>query len=150
MSLVKRTKGRPEEISDWHVEACEMMVRTGCTLQEAAGRLSISLNSEGAELLYRRSSFNRLLWEARHRYFNDLASNPNFRKDTAIGKLLSLAQKLEDESSFEKAAEVYFKIGKMAGWVGPESTVSVFGELSQRDLDAIRESVAKDAVGKPN
>lgn len=149
MALVNRTKaGRPESIEDWHVAACEMMVRTGCTLQEAAGRLSIPLNSDGADLLYRRASFNRLLWEARHRYFNDLASSPNWRKDTAIGRLLVLAQKLEEEGSFDKAAEVIFKIGKMAGWVGPESTVSVFGELSQRDLDAIRESVAKDGTSK--
>jgi len=34
----------------------------------------------------------------------------------------------------------------MTGWVGPESTVSVFGELSQRDLDAIRQQVTPKDV----
>lgn len=52
--------------------------------------------------------------------------------------MINLSQKLEDEGEHDKAAEVLFKIAKMTGWVGPESTVSVFGELSQRDLDAIR------------
>lgn len=143
--LTRKSKGALDKIEDWHVAACEAMVRTGCTLLEAAGRLGIPLNSEGADLLYKRASFNRLLWESRHRYFNELSSSPNFRKDTAMGKLMVLAQKLEEADQFDKAAEVIFKLGKMAGWVGPESTVSVFGELSQRDLDAIRDSVAKDA-----
>lgn len=151
MALINRNRpGPPEKIETWHVAAVEAMARTGCTLEEAATIAQVALTSEDANKLLRRASFNRLLWEARHRYFNELASSPNWRKDTAIGKLMSLAQKLEDAGAHDKAAEVLFKAAKMAGWVGPESTVSVFGELSQRDLDAIRDSVAKDAAKTVN
>jgi hypothetical protein len=135
---------RPATVEAWLPDAIELMAQNGCSLREATMQLGIAITSEEALVIERRKSFNRAIWEARHRYFNDLASNPNWKKDTAIGKLMSLAQKLEDEGDHDKAAEVLFKAAKMAGWVGPESTVSVFGELSQRDLDAIRETVARD------
>src|SRR5919108_298907 len=116
--------GRPERLEDWLIEAAELMAQTGCTLREAAGNSEQTLTTEQINTILRRKSFNRLLWEARHRYFNQLAQNPNFKKDTVIGKLVSLAQRLEDDGDFDKAAEVIFKAAKAAGFVGPESTVS--------------------------
>lgn len=145
---------RPEKIEDWCLEAVELMARSGCSLRQAAMEMGKAVTSEECDIILRRSSFNKLLWEARHRYFNDLASNPSFKKDTAIGKLLSLAQKLEDSEEFDKAAEVMFKVGKMAGWVGVEGQVNVFGELTQKDLDRIREDLTRaklnDAGKRPN
>jgi hypothetical protein len=147
---VFKNMSRPVKLEDWHLEAIQHMVRTGSSLQGAAMELDIVLSIEDARLLLRRASFQRLLWQERHRYFNELATDPNFRKDTAVGKLISLAQKLEEQGEYDKASEVYFKVGKMMGWVGPESTVSVFGELTQRDLDAIRDKVAKDIKPRVN
>lgn len=132
---------RPDKEEAWHAEAIETMVRTGCSLKQAAIEVGEEITSEDANILLRRRSFNRRLWEERHRYFSQLANSPNFKKETIIGKLLSLGQKLEDEGKHEKAATCLFQAAKIAGFVGPESTVSVFGELSQRDLEAIRESV---------
>ena len=132
---------RAPKIDDWMFEAVKVMARTGCSLHQAAMEQGQKVTQEDCALILRRETFNQLLWEARHRYFNELGRDPNFTKDTAIGKLLALAQKLEEEGEHDKSAEVLFKIAKMTGWVGPESQVSVFGELSQRDLDAIRESV---------
>lgn len=138
--------GRPQKIEDWYVEAIQLMVRTGSSLKQAATELAIPVTSEDCNLIARRASFVRLLWTARHQYFAELASDPNFKKDTLVGKFLSLAQKLEEEGQHDKAAEVLFKAAKAQGWIGPESTVSVFGELSQRDLDAIREKVKSGSV----
>lgn len=142
--------GRPHKLADWEIDAAEYMARTGASLTEAATFLGVQIPSKDVDIILRRKSFHKLLWEARHRFFNELAKSPNWNKDTAIGKLMALAQKLEEDQSYDKAAEVIFKAAKMADWVGPESTVSVFGELSQRDLDAIRESVQKEAVPKVN
>jgi hypothetical protein len=114
------------------------MARTGVSLCEAAAEMEQNVTSHECEVIQRRKSFNKVLWEARHRYFNELATNPSFKKDTIIGKLLALAQRLEDNGDYDKAAEATLKAAKVAGFVGPESTVSVFGELSQADLDAIR------------
>lgn len=137
---------RPTKLEDWHNLAVELMARTGCSLKQAATELALPVSTEECALLLRRAGFQRLLWEARHRYFADLASDPNFKKDTMIGKLIMLAQKLEEEGKHADASDVWFKIGKTQGWVGPESTVSVFGELSQRDMDAIRAKVTSEGI----
>jgi hypothetical protein len=139
---------RPPIVEEWHIEAVALMAQLGCGLKEAATILEVDVTSEECNKILRRSGFNRLLWEARHRYFSNLGSDPNFKKDTAIGMLLDKAKKLDEIGEFDKSAEVLFKIAKMTGWVGPESTISVFGELSQRDMDTIRTKIAQDAVQK--
>ncbi len=129
---------RPDKTDQWNLDAAEIMARTGCSLVDAVNELGLDINSDIVDAVRRRKSFNKILWEARHRYFNELANNPSFKKDTIIGKLISLGQRLEDQGDYDKAAEAILKAAKVAGFVGPESTVSVFGELSQADLDSIR------------
>lgn len=136
----------PFKLTDWQIEAIQLMARTGCSLKQAATELAIPVTNEECNLVSRRASFTRLLWSSRHQYFAELASDPNFKKDTLVGKFLALAQKLEEEGQHDKAAEVLFKAAKAMGWIGPESTVSVFGELSQRDLDAIRDKVKSGSI----
>jgi len=138
---------RPEKLESWVLEAVELMARNGVTLTEAAAELEQNVTSHECENIARRKSFNKALWLARHRYANELATDPNFKKETIIGKLIALAQRLEDQGDYDKAAEATLKAAKVAGFVGPESTVSVFGELSQADLDAIRTKLEGD-IGK--
>ncbi len=128
---------------DWHLEAADLMARTGASLSQAVTQLGLIKSMDECNALWRRSTFQRVLWEARHRFFNEIGTNPNFKKETAIGRLLTLAQKLEVEGKFDAAAEVVFKIAKMNGWTGPESTVNVFGDLSQKDIDSIRKKLSK-------
>jgi hypothetical protein len=128
---------------DWHYEAADLMARTGCSLTQAVTQMGRICSVEECNNLLRRATFQRVLWESRHRFFSELGANPNFKKETAIGRLLSLAQKLENEGKFDSAAEVVFKIAKMNGWTGPESTVNVFGDLSQKDIDSIRKKLSK-------
>jgi len=119
------------------------MARTGASLSQAVTQMGLIKSTDECNALLRRSTFQRVLWEARHRFFNEIGTNPNFKKETAIGRLLTLAQKLEVEGKFDAAAEVVFKIAKMNGWTGPESTVNVFGDLSQKDIDSIRKKLSK-------
>jgi|SRR5271157_893916 len=134
--------GRTPILDNWTLEAVQIMARSGCSLSQAATEMGVAVTADEINKVLKRSSFQRLLWQERHRYFSELGSDPNWKKDTAIGKLLDLARKLEEEGEHDKASEVLFKIAKMSGWVGPESTVNVFGELSDADLKAIREKVA--------
>src|SRR5437764_15433965 len=110
-------------LEDWMMEAADMMARTGCSLSQAVTQMGMVRSIEECNILLRRATFQRVLWEARHRFFSELGSNPNYKKETAIGKMLSLAEKLEGEGKFDSAAEVVFKVAKMNGWTGTESTV---------------------------
>jgi len=140
-----------EKLQNWHIEAAEAMARTGCTLKEAAGLLDQVVTSEECDRIIKRKSFQKVLWEARHRYFTQLGQSSELKKDTMIGRMINLAEKLESADENDKAAEVWFKVGKALGWVGPENTVTVFGELSQHDLDEIRRKVEDAAkTARPN
>lgn len=134
---------KPYKLADWMMEAAQLMARSGLSLKQSVDELGIEVTSEECHSLINKVSFQKILWEARHRYFHEMGRDPNYTKDSAIGKLLALSQKLEESGEFDKAAEVVLKVAKINGWVGPDSTVSIFGELSQKDLDQIREKVAK-------
>ena len=126
----------------WNLEAAELMARNGYNLVAAVSEMGLDITSEELEKVVRRKSFNKLLWAARHRYSNQLAYDPDFKKETIIGKLISLSQQLEDQKEYDKAAEAILKAAKVAGFVGPESTtVSIFGSLSQTDIDGIRKKI---------
>ncbi len=101
---------------DWHLEAADLMARTGASLSQAVTQLGLIKSMDECNALWRRSTFQRVLWEARHRFFNEIGTNPNFKKETAIGRLLTLAQKLEVEGKFDAAAEVVFKIKRIYHW----------------------------------
>lgn len=137
---------RPVDLQEWHLEAAMCMARTGQSLGQVATELGQKLTVDEAAALLRKVSFQRLLFEERNRYFALLGADPNFKKETAVGKMLDLAKKLEEVGEFDRAADTIFKVSKMQGWVGPESTVNVFGELSQKDLDDIKEKIAKQKV----
>jgi len=124
------------------------MAQLGLSLREAVAQLGLDVTSQECDAVERRKGFNLLVWEERHRYFNGLATNPSFKKETIIGKLIALSQRLEDRKEYDKAAEAILKAAKVAGFVGPENTVSVFGSLSQADLDQIRKKVEEGAVAK--
>jgi hypothetical protein len=134
---------RPVKVLTWEIEAIEYMARTGARLAEAATVVGQQIPSKEIEAIERRKGFQELLQETRNRYFIQLATSPTWKKDTAIGLLVADAQSLRDEGSYDKASECVFKAAKMAGWVGVEGQVNVFGELTQKDLDKIREDITR-------
>jgi hypothetical protein len=134
---------RPLKIEDWQIEAAEYMARTGSTLQEAATAVGKQIPSSEIDNILRRKSFCQALAEAKNRFFIQLATSPTWKKDTAIGMLMADGEKLREQQSYDKAAECVFKAAKMAGWVGVEGQVNVFGELTQKDLDKIREDLTR-------
>jgi hypothetical protein len=131
------------KLEDWLIEAAQLMARTGCSLSSAVTEFGKIVSIDECNKILRRASFQQVLWEARHRFFSELGANPNYKKETAIGKLLSLAEKLEVEGKYDAAAEVTFKVMKAQGWTGPENTVNVFGDLSQKDIDNIKKKLSK-------
>lgn len=135
---------RIEKTETWYADVAELMARTGLSLYDAVAELGLGIESDTLNNVLRRKGFTRLLWEARHRYFDSLGKDPSFNQDVVIGRLLAQSQKLEEQGMHDKAAEVLLKIAKIRGWVGPENQVSIFGELSQEDLNKIRDTLAKE------
>lgn len=122
-------------------DAIEAMVRQGISLRQASTQLQITLTTTDCETLQRRRSFQKLLQAARLRYHNEIGSDPGLTKTALIGKLLLLSDKLMDEGEWDKAGEVLFKVAKIRGDVGADSSVNVFGNLSAKDYADIRKNL---------
>lgn len=116
------------------------MARLGLGLRAAALEVGVELTVEEAELIQRRKSFGALLWTARNRYHQEVAGDPERTKKALIGALYILAQRLSEEGESDKAAEVLLKVAKIEGWVGPDSNVNVFGNLSSKDYNDLRKT----------
>lgn len=128
-------------------DAAEIMVRESKSLTQAATDLGIAVSGPELKKIEKRPSFQRLLWDARNKWNKEVADIPSRTKQSTIGMLQVIAQKLFEEGNFDKAAEVLLKLAKMEGWVGDASTVNVFGSLSAKDIEDLKTKVAK-ATGK--
>ena len=134
--------GRPRKAEQaWYEKAAELMVRHGMSLRQAASEIGVPLTTEEAEAIGRRQGFQRVLWLARNRYYQEVASDPGRTKNAALGLLYVLAQKLIEGGEFDKAADVIFKMLRAEGHVGPEQQVSVIAGLSANELEAVRKKL---------
>ncbi len=134
------------------------------TLAEAATRLKVPINSLESTNTFRSKTFQRLLRAERLRYYQEMGRDPDWGKKTAVGLLLHCAEELRIAGEYDKAAEVILKAAKIEGWLGNEvAQISVFGNLSQRELDDARarlkkqleapeasEGIPSDSPARPN
>lgn len=133
----------------WLTEVVELMVRNGISLRQAAGELNAAITTTDAENIQRRKSFQKLLRDARNRFHAEVGSDPGLTKACTIGRLSILAQKLSDEGESDKAAEVLFKLAKLAGWLAPETATNVFAGLTARDYDEVRKRLTEAPAPEP-
>lgn len=122
-------------------DAAEIMVRESKSLAQAVTDLGISLSTADVKKIGVRPSFQRLLWDARNKWNREVADIPSRTKQSTIGQLQLIAEKLVQEGNYDKAAEVLFKLAKLEGWVGDASTVNVFGNLSNAELEKLKTKV---------
>lgn len=119
-------------------DAAELMVRDALGLKEALTHLGVALTTQECQNVLRRKSFQALLRTTKTRFQAEVANTPGRNKTSAIGQLQILADQLQRDGEFDKAAEVLFKLCKLENWVGEGQTVNVFGGLTQKDLDEMR------------
>lgn len=125
----------------WYEKAAEIMVREEKSLRQAAMELDLPLTTEECANIERRKTFQKALWAARHKFYKDLSSDPERNKNSVLGQLVFLAQKLIEEREYDKAAEVLFKLAKVEGHVGGENNINIFGNLTPQDIEAERKRI---------
>jgi hypothetical protein len=116
------------------------MVRESKPLRQVATELGLDLTNEEIVNIERRKTFQNTLWAARSKFYNELAQNPERSKQTTIGTMLFLAQRLIEVGQYDKAAEVLFKAAKVEGHVGSENTTNIFN-LTPQELEEARKKI---------
>lgn len=122
----------------WQVQLAQSMIKDDLSMIAAVTRLGLELSNQDCDELSRDEEFQRLLRAERNRYYRDLAVDPSRDKRTAVGMMLSAIQKLLDEGEWDKAVEGITKLAKLEGWLAPDGQVSIFANLSAKDLEEVR------------
>jgi hypothetical protein len=122
----------------WFDKAADAMIRQGKSLAAVICDLAIpEITSLEARTIEANPKFQKCLWAARHKYYAEIANDPNRTKNAAIGQLVCIINKLVEQDKLKDAAEAILKLAKVQGWVGEGSTVNVFGNLTDRELREI-------------
>jgi hypothetical protein len=135
-------QGRPPKDSEpWFERVAARMVRENESLRVAALAEGLDLTPEEAVAAAKRRAFQKVLWQARLAYYNEVGSDPGRTKQTVLGQMILAAQKLMEADEWEKAALVNEKIARVAGWMGAEAEQNVFVGLSQKDIDEVKKQM---------
>lgn len=135
--------GKSSENEPFLNELADTMVEENVSCRDAAAMLNLPLTSEEIGNIERRKSFKQLLYDRRHQYWLQIGANPLASKEALVGQIKQLADKMAADGDYDKATEALFKLAKVAGWVGAETNVNVFGSLSAKEFAQLREKVEK-------
>ena len=123
----------------WFVQAAEVMVRTQCSLKQAALEVGHPLDPDEADKVSRRRDFQEILRVEKNKYFQSIANDPTRTKSVLIGQMWVAADRLMFEGEYEKAVSALDKLAKVEGWSGGDSNINVFAGLTPRDISEAKE-----------
>lgn len=127
----------------WYQKACTQMVRENKSLYLVSNENDLKLTKGQCDGLEKDPEFQRVLRGERLRFYKELASDPNRSKQTNIGNLLFIADQLIAKGMYDKAATVVMSIMKAEGQLEDKTAITVFGDISEKDLSVMRDVVAK-------
>lgn len=126
------------------------MVRTQCSLKQAALEVGHPLDPDEADKVSRRRDFQEIHRVEKNKYYSTVANDPTRTKSVVLGQMWVLADRLIAEGEFEKAAGVLDKLSKMEGWSGNEGNINIFSGLTARDIAEARDRIQEKSGRKPH
>lgn len=130
------------EEQPYYQKVATIMVREAKSFRQAAIELNLELTAEECAHIEKLQSFQKVLWTARHRFYRELASDPERTKVSLLGQMMFLIQKLTEEGEYDKALEGAMKLAKVEGFIGPDSQVNIFSDVSPKDLEEAKARIA--------
>lgn len=123
------------------------MVRSGSKLFAWACEHNMGLKPVECENIIRTKEFMAALRAARNVFYKELATDPTRSRTTAIGQLLFAIQKLLEADQYDKAVTAIGQLFKAEGWTQDQASISIFNEISGKDIDAIRKRLQGPKAG---
>lgn len=124
------------------------MARSQCSLKQAVQELKVDLTAEECEYVFRRKEFQDIYLIEVNKYRADLTNSPGNNKAALIGLGYIALEALARQGEFDKVIAGIEKIGKLQGWVGPDSNVNIFGGLSAKDIAEAKERIRQQLDGE--
>jgi len=127
----------------WYSKLISKHVREDKSLFHCSNELDLGLTVKELEALQKDKDFAAVLRSERWKFYKEIASDPNRSKTSTIGNLLFAADRLMAKGHEDKAARIYMDVAKLEGWF-EERSVTVFGDISQADINKLKEKVLKN------
>ena len=132
----------------WWQPVAELCAREGLSVREAATRLRIEIDNEAAANTFRTKGFQKILRNERQRFYMEIAADPTWSRKTAVGKMLYLVDRLMDAGEHDKALEGLLKVARVEGWLSGETQVTVFNQLTDKEIAEIKQRAAERVAGQ--
>lgn len=128
---------------DWYEKAAVAIVRDGKTLFAYANEANLGLTSRECENVARTKEFAEVLRTERNKFYRELATDPSRSRYTAVGQLIFAIGRMLEAEQFDKAVAAIAQLAKLEGWTSDQAQVSVFNDLTGKDIDALRAKVTQ-------
>lgn len=130
----------------WYQKLCEKHVREDKPLMQCAAELELDLTAKEMAELKKDKEFSATLRAERWKFYKELAQDPNRSKSSAIGSLLFLADRLIEKGFEDKAAKIILDVAKLEGWLEDRTQINLFGDITQKDINSLREKMSRQAA----
>jgi len=128
----------PAKESVWYTKVADLIVRQSVNIKQAALMEGIELDGEELQRIYKSRSFQRVLWQCRFDYYNEIASSPARGKAAILGLMTLAVQNLAAEGEWKEVLEGALKLAKVEGWTTGDQNVNVFANLTSKDIEEAR------------
>lgn len=127
---------------DWYEKAAEDIVRNDSTLFAWSNKNRKGFTQVECANIARTKEFQATLRVARNKIYKELATDPSRNKNTALGQLVFLIQKMIDAELFDKAVAAIAQLAKLEGWTSDQTQIGIVNDLSGKEIDALRAKLA--------
>lgn len=125
-------------VEHWYSQAAAIMVRDGLSLFGATNMLDLGIRNSECEVIQLTPEFQAVIRAERNKFYKELADDPTRSRRAAVGRLVFLVDRLIEREQFEKAANALMQLAKLESWISEGANISIFQDLSQKDLEALR------------
>lgn len=125
-------------------QIASLMAREDISVFAAVSKLQLSFTTEECEALNKSEEFQKTVRSERNKWYRDLANDPSRDKRTAIGMMVAAVQQLMLSGEFDKALDGLTKLAKLEGWLAPDGQISVFANLTSKDLEEIKQRLQNE------
>lgn len=122
----------------WYADCARAMVREGVSLYNWANMNDYGLTQREAENVLRTQAFQETFRTQRNLYYKELANDPTLTKTAVEGMAILAITRLMEKGMDDKALNGIIQLAKLKGWTSETANVFNFGDLSQKEITALR------------
>jgi hypothetical protein len=123
----------------WYEDAADRMIRERKKLPQICSEMGLDLTPAEALEMENKPLFQKAIWVARHKFYQELALNPERTKQSALGQMIFAIEGLMAKGEWDKVVDAVLKLAKLEGWIGADSNVNVFTALRGEQFEELKQ-----------